>query len=678
MALAYLRYEESDGDQNHFSIDIGSNRYYAWAVGDADETIRRNGLQFIKDPITVSDLFGPLEPYDLGKAQIEVPHSAFDRRNRAIQLMSFRTARREGPAVSEVVTVPLGDEDSGELPDISFARSSPMTYQQSGHPHRAQAFRAQMPVETIRRPLRERRPLSTAQFLDGLISMLPSILPAAGNLISHLFPQSGGNGRSAPAQPAPSGTGTDLVHLITDLIQRMSAAPGTPAAAAPQAPPQTPLAQPQPAAAQSYSLSNGRHSNGRYSEAQVAPLLAMLPALMPLLQQVLTPQTMQGILQMADPNRLIGTVTNGINQLAQTGLQADQQLMDHLRQLNPGVQDHDLHQLLMSMSASLAKSQRGMKYRRVDSVHLHFADISTLEIDNRPIAVYKRDRNLQFPLNLESPRHIPPGYLKLTIKDASTLKVIAQSKSRTPQFAEGRLSIVPEFPREKLAGMKPGADYLVCADLIWKNKSGQMIGTNKSQLFTIMDEYLPGRVETASGEVIPLNDVHRFRDFWHKAWQGSMDKERARIDFECKYYYTMEVERTQNARVETISTVEETGIRHERGRLKSGLVLSPNVLNELIPAISDKPQLNEAELGALLTPSFQSRCHLAARTKVKFGGRPGTSFALWVFPEVKLFEIELQKVDQISDTGLVLSVTPYTVYFPLPVLVHFVGASSES
>jgi hypothetical protein len=224
--------------------------------------------------------------------------------------------------------------------------------------------------------------------------------------------------------------------------------------------------------------------------------------------------------------------------------------------------------------------------------------------------------------------------------------------------------------------MKLGEPYVACAHLVWRTGSGERVWTTMAQPFTAVGDYTFDTVAEA-GELVPLNDVDTYRDFWHKVWQDSFTRDLNRNEFEVKYYYLLRAEQTDNAQLETTTAELEKGLRRELRRLRSGLVLSPNRLNELLPRISSYASLPEDRMAALMTPDFEERLRLAARSRVKFAGRPGTSAALWVFPEVKVQEVVLAHASDVGPGGVVTAMTPETVHFPVPALAHFVGVTSE-
>ena len=541
-------------------------------------------------------------------------------------------------------------------------------------------------VASVPFSIREQPAMSQSFFLDALVSLIPKVLPSVLPLLGSLFGGRGnGSGPAPAAAPAAAGAAQQqilqavgnpqIAQLIATLIQQLipgvaAAGPGSGARPATATPAPAPAPGAQPAVAQSLSA---------YSNAMVFPIAAIaaaLPALMPLLQQALNPETIKAITSVADPSKLIGTVTDSLKQFAGIGLQANQQVLDHLRALTPSVDDPALDQLLAGMSVNVSTPGPELRYRRARAVRLHFADLSPQTIHGRSRLAYRQDMDLSFPLSVETPQTINRAVLQVLLKDPKTLKILGEQKYRVEQAAQGRLEAVPRLSREKIAELLTGEDYLLTAVLVWKKKSGEKIGTSITQLITLVSEFSFDRVEESS-ELIPLNDVQKFRDFWHKAWQGSFSKERKRLVFDCKYYYALEAERDSNAQMETVFKTEETGVHKEEGRLKTGLLVSPFALNHLIPAISSYPMLGEAEMAALRSPDFTNRFSQAARVKVKLSGRVGDSAALWVYPEMKMQQVVLVRAEQTNAAGHVLQFSEQRVHFPMPMLVHFIGASTR-
>ena len=214
--------------------------------------------------------------------------------------------------------------------------------------------------------------------------------------------------------------------------------------------------------------------------------------------------------------------------------------------------------------------------------------------------------------------------------------------------------------------------YMVCAYLVWKNTAGKVIGTSRMQIITLVGEYVFDRVE--EGKVVALNDVAKFRPFWHKVWQGTFSREEFKYDFEGKYYYTLDVAATGNAPIETTTSFANDGDKVKHGRLSSGMRTTLASLNALIPLISTAAPLPAAKLDALTSSDFVTRFSTAARFRAALSGRSGVSAALWIYPEVTLHEVVLLKAASTDVDSHVRELVEERVNFPIPVTVHVIGA----
>ena len=678
MALAWLSYEGTDGGQRRFRFDIGVNRYYGYAIGDK-ETLRRGGLKTLLDPHFKSALLGPLPETALGRGMLEIPDQAFDREHRYVQLMSYRTQERVGPALSEIVAVPAGgtaaggDGGWGRLPELSFGQELIMDRQNRY-------------VETVPFRFREAR-YSNAMFLGALANILPTVLPAVGSLVGNLF---GGRGAASSGTGGAGGAPEALlkaigkpetVQQILNLIQQIAAASsgGANTGAANTATP-----TPTPAAsglvvANGYGLAYGSRGAAPapvYSEAQFAPaLLAALPSLMPILQQVLNPQTIGAVLDA--PAKHTGMIIDGIKDFAKLGIQSHEQDLQHLRALNPGVDDPALDALLASLSLGLSQVGSELNYRRVDAVRLSFDGIQAQTLYGQTKIPYHFGRELAFPFSVETPRPIGKAMVQLLVKDPETLEILAEKKERLERVAGGPSPVTPTLSLAQMQNLTPGQDYLICLALVWKGKAGKQLGSSIKQRITLVGDYVFDRVEEA-GELIPLNDVTRYREFWHKIWGGDFDDDLKRYEWDCKYYFALNGERTTNARIETKTRLQKNEDRRATGQLKTGMELSPDDLNRLLPRLAPgEVPLSAEELQPLRSGDFVDRFNQAARYKAKLRGRSGDSAALWVYPEFKLQRVVLQKVDQVNAHGHVVSFLEHPVRFPLPALVHLIGARTQ-
>lgn len=695
MALALILALEHQPDGIRVRFDIGKNRYLRWQLGE-EEAVTRNGLPSLATVKERSDLIGPLRPEARGRGEFTLPTAMVSRDTRWLQLFSYRERDGSGPALSAVVTIPVSElsrrtdssTNSEPTPPMGFAlaqqnraRNTNMT---------AVSIAYSQHVDNAPFCLKE-RPLSQPLFLQAIIGALPSLMPmlapAIGSLVSGLAPAVGQVAgqllRSVPGSGAGATVGADAgaqtaVSHIANLAEQALRALG-PAAqqiltpdnmrqilqliqagnnATPTAP--TTVAK---AGAVTQSLS-------RYSQAQVAPaLLAALPALMPLLQQVLSPQTIQGVLDA--PQKMTGQIISGITDFAKLGLQADQQLNEHLRALNPGVDDPALHQLLAGLSLGLT-ARRGRNYKRVASVQLQVDEVKTEVVMGREIALYQQGVALQFPLSVNTPQSINDAEIMVQIKQADTLRIVHEASEPVGVVSNGPLELIPRIEANITQSLTPQKDYIVVLTLLWHNNKGQLRGTSVQHSISLMSEYRFDRVEE-SGELIPLTDRETFRDYWHQIWEAAFDKETRRVDIQTRYYLTLAPERTRNARVDSDIRREQNGAR-ETLRLRSGYEYSPFALNHLLSRLApDQPTLDDNVLRALVSPDFVERFNQAAQHQGQIRGRPGETASLWVYPEFKLQTLVLVRASQVNEHGNIGELSEERVQFPMPAMMHFVG-----
>ncbi|MBW4419906.1 MAG: hypothetical protein KME13_11855 [Myxacorys californica WJT36-NPBG1] len=758
MALAILRFQDSDGGKSRFQIDLGTNRFYTYAI--ASNQMHQNGLTLLEDPTYISPVIGPLPESSLGRTILEVPNHKFDRQHRLIQITSFRTADRVGPAYSEAIQVV---SISPEALPAKLLPTKPLPVFS-----RAKAM-DKPPVEIVPFQYREVQPMSDAMFLGGLMNvfknvagsvvgavakvaptvlgaiagggapgagggagggiagLLGSVLPQLAGVIGGLMPQltpGSAEGGAAPGQPDAS----QITALLAALLQQIgTAVPGQTPAGSMTPVSGTAPARPQPimnhapvssrrsaVQAQSMALSVQNYYSDRpyqstaygfsapseeedadpysegksydyaseyagslsadyadaleYSESMFLPMLggllsSLLPSLLPAIPSLLSslgPQLMN----------IFGSLFGGQKTAGQMSLM-----------LGVDEAEADDHGVLMALSLAIAAAPTpDIVFQRVSAVTLEFTDLSPVMMHGKSRFLYRHDRDISFSLKLETPQPVRKAKLQLLVKDPKTLKVLIEQNYPIESATTGTLTVVPKISKEQLKALTVNEEYLVCVNLVWQGRSKKtgeikQLGTSTLKLMTLVGEYLFDRVEGTS-ETIALNDVDRHRPYWHKVWQGDFTDDLRRINFECKYYYSLENNRTENARMETVTQVLEDDLAGRKSRLKSGLMVSPYGLNELLGRLGKHPQLSEAELAALMSSEFKGRFSHAARTEVKFSGKPRQTVALWVYPEFKLQQVFLKQVEQTNGNGHVLSLKEHPVYFPMPAVAHFIGVST--
>ena len=200
MALALLRPGRVPGTPGTvaFQLDLGSNRYWQFAIGD-DTVAKDRGFSVLGAPLFTSPLLGPIPLQALGRTVLEIPISRFDRDHRAVQVMSFRSPGRDGPAVSDIRKVSVAPRARPDAPPIAFsvahahaglpgATDDTLTMRldqmetYSVEAHRAAPWRYAEPMG-----YREVPPMSGAMFLSSLLPAIRGVLGKVAPIISGLL-----------------------------------------------------------------------------------------------------------------------------------------------------------------------------------------------------------------------------------------------------------------------------------------------------------------------------------------------------------------------------------------------------------------------------------------------------------------------------------------------------------
>lgn len=707
MALAVLDIDDDGGAAAgvagvRFRGQIGGNRYYVYAVGRRDE----HDPGGLLDPSFESHLQGPLPAAAMGRVTLEIPRDRLGREDRFVQMVSFRSLDRRGPAVSEIVEVPRFALGRGAASLRPGRGSLMLSMVEQEAPLRAAVVVG--PAESVPFQVRERQGRSEAMFWGAIGSLISKALPAIGGLLSGggagglsgtvgkllLKGGSGGGlgdivgkllGSLTGGGTANGGGGTaklldEVKKLVADpkvqetvfdfLQKTLDGGGAAPASAKSLTRPRT------------FGYAMSRHA--ARSEAQVAPALL---ALLPMLEKVLTPETIQAMLD--HPAKLTGAVADGIAKVGNVAIDAAKVENEWIAKFNPGINDSDIISLMKGLPprrvsalglpapmAGARLSRRELPYRRVDSVELHFTTGPTASVNNQTRVAYLMGRDLGLELELKTPREIPDPTLEIAIKDCETLQVVWRTRVRPGALRAGRLPRPVTVHAAALARLPASEDYVVSATLFWKDRAGRPIGTSRTMNLTLVGPLAFDRLGPARRPV-RLDDAGAYRHFWHKVWQTSFGEGR-RFELDCKYYVTLDTARPRNGRMESVVDLAQTTRTRRAGRLKSGLLVAPDELAALAPRVGGDA-LSPEVCEALKTSEIAERLSHAARAKVEFTSRHGgvgDSVSLWVYPEVALQEVVFKRARDVDARGRVLRFDEQKALVPVPVAVHFIGVST--
>jgi hypothetical protein len=666
MALALLQWagEDDDGFQR-FDVDIGSNHFYAWAIGS--RATARDGVPMVSERSHTSELIGPLQPGRRGKTVLRVPGDSFDADHHRLQLLSFRDEELRGPAASDVISVPW--------------RWTPPSQR-----HRADSVEVSMSLDSPATPIAFEQRLSHAQFLDALLGIVSKALPVVKKIlptVEQLVPVIGSvlKGNSAPPDAGATGggggggtttapTSPDLGTLLAQLLQQLTqATAATPHAATPPA--VTPAAV-TPAAAKQQSRSFAQSTAHRYSYASWAQLLAALPALSGVLEKVLTPETVQALIGAGDPNKLMKTVFDGLTAAAKIGQEATDKLHEHLRALNPGLGDDVLIPLLASMSMSQMSGDVRHKLSR--RVSLGIADLAPIELGGYPQVAFRHGDEIILPVTVDTDRPIPRPTLRARLKDAGTLATLATREWRFDRIEAGRMPQPAALPGSLTARLRPGREYLVDLALTWQGRSG-LVGATTCQLIRIVGEMTFDTMDSGR-EPVRLDDVDGDRAWWHRVWSGQFDTDSRRVEADVNYEYRLATGDANRRRETVAHLAAENDSTRLRGTISSGLDVAVAELSRLARRVTSEPLASDV-MTALADESFAAAFGRAARTRVSVRGRRGGQAAIWVWPEVKVHDVTFQVPDEVSSlTGQILSFKPIVAAVPVPAIAHVVTTKS--
>lgn len=646
MGLAILEPDDigSDG-QRWFRFDIGSAPFYRFAVG-GPERRRLDGISLIDRPVWISPMLGPLAPQNMGRGRFGIDESLFNREAEFVQMMSYRSATREGPAVSAIMRSrrPLPTHGPTRGPAIAMARPSMQ-------PRRPMIRGSRAPVEAM----------SFWSILSGLAPMVGQLLGGIGNIGTVAATPTGGSDiLQRLADPA-------TLRMLNDLIGQIGRAPAPPAA------PPAPIATQQ---------------SVRYSHAQIAPaLLAALPALAPLLQQVLSPQTIQTLVDA--PNRSAQTIINGITDVMKLGILNNQAEDEHLRKLNPGVDDASFDRLLAGLGLGKAGRRAGRDWLRTTRVRLAFDGLRSVTVAGVNQVVFAQDRAISLPMLVDLPTlksgkapRLAEAELMLEVKDPNSLAVVKRLSTPVSDIAAAGPAGTITLPADQVAQLEAGRDWLLSVSLSWKGPktlNRRRLGCVMTQIIHLAGPYMFNALHD-EGPAIDLADPARYRPFWHKVWAGRFEADAKRFETEVDYRYGWDADAHDTLREDSDIRTRpaERSVASIQARVKSGLTLTPEILAGLAAQLDPGAAPLDPDVRvALQDPLLAQRLALGARAMVTLRGRKDEAFALWTYPAVRRATLSLLQPSDVLDNGNVIAFATREWPFAVPVAINLVGTRAR-
>ncbi|HKK77709.1 MAG TPA: hypothetical protein VJ953_21700 [Saprospiraceae bacterium] len=725
MALAYLQYKGSNRADHLFLADIGSNQVYSYKIGK--KYFSRGGLDRLEEIVYQSPL-KRLAPGFQQRIQtdfvLRVPHQFFRDRARFIQLFSFRNPSGLAPAVSEVVAVlpaVIAPQD-GRFPAWSFSVSESLIMKKFEVGNKSFCY--------------SEPPVARAMFWDKIVSALPQIVETALPVVKKLIGGNKTNGSSNGQNTSPKSD--EILNAIAELLKNLAKDQNTsasaqtlsvsesmainPAMLTQLAPLLEKVLSPESINAIGNQpvklfkaigdsvlkmdkqemkhlerlnpgvddpailpiLNSMSMGHKKYATAKVAPaLLAALPALMPVIEKALDPKMIEAIGN--QPLKLFKAIGDA-------ALKMDKQEMEHLERLNPGVDDPTILPILNSMSMIPALGKKSIPFKIDPGWELKFEEVEMIEINGQKKVAYSTQKIARIPIRIlteqnKVPRRpLPRAIIQLFIQDGDSMAVLLEKKFKLRNIHPGQVFYDLILEPAELKALPANQDLKIEVSFLWKSsKSGKNLGVFKNHYITLIDDYSFDRIGETVGEPIPLNDLVKYRPFWHKVWEGGYtDSRRWEIDFNIKYYYVLDLEGKKAHRLSTRKKIQSDNAsagedppyrRKVQARMKSGMEVTLEMMNTLLESVGPEP-LSSQQLQALKSSELQSYFNQTARVHVEMKGESGDTGTLWVYPEVSIHEIKLHKITQSNEHGMVVQTVAETVQFPRPAAIHFIGTKS--
>lgn len=695
MALAYLRLDDNAPGVFRFWADIGTNRFYQYRIGKSKT--RRQGVDVLDEPIFASSLAenDKRTLFDSG-FRFDVPANLLQHPARFIQLWSFKDESGKSPAFSKIIGVRPHYPDA--LPPNMLKNKYAMSASsQINNPE----------CRSVSFAFGESK-FSSAMWWQAILPVLkvaaPVVLPHVVSWLASKLPKSDQAQSGQPQQAAGGQEGSNLE--LSGIVQAVLAALQKGGANAPTAE--------QKSLSQSFSRTGNRafssgfsyktiqqgQSEGRdpYSQTKALPGL-----LLPLLDSVFPKLFNQGpdLLSTAGDSgaKLLNAIRpESLDEKKETnafisGLFAEmnkrammEDMLRHLQSQPPGTATGNLPAL-----AGLTTGQSIGDSHISTAIKLRFKKDGNLAVNGKNKNVFLRTRAIKLWLLAEVPgmhppaRPIPKSMVRLRVKDMLTGKLLLEKQYK---FKDVRLQAELELPlsEDDLQALPPNIDLIMSAKYSWVGKNGDVRHAEpvKCPLYLINGAFLKG-VGEAEGASVALTDPLKYRNFWHKVWEGdSNGARRWEINFDSKYYTYYRYDADTNGRVETKikagSPVDSSDDRNTglQGKLKSGLEISPVALNALLPEISPYPALSPDQLLALRTDDLSPLQNQVATYRIQMRGKKEDKGIVWVYPEISIHRMSIQRPAQINDNGQVLAASEETVHFPRISHIHFLGVKPNA
>lgn len=648
MALAILELLEVGREGAKFTVDTGTSRYFQLRVGRA--VAQRNGADWVDD-ITYSS---PVRENAHGgsafqtRADVSLPSARLGDGAGYVQLFSFKTADGRAPTYSNVVQFSSG------WPLVARAPTGRVV----GRPMSttATAFEAARRIQCQTGADRYAMPAS-------LDDVLGSIVKLAAPIVEQLL--GGGKGPINVAQSLPVG---------------------------PTLPTGNRFVQPE------YSRPFIFGIDDALIGAVAGPLLQILP-------QLLNSANQRKIAEKQADTKLMADALAGINQrlmLQQlAGAQAPNaaaspdlaKLFQLLQQQAAAPAAGATAAPAVASSLSAPEPDNEVLSRRA-VVGFQLRD--PLPWNGEPKALFAKGANIRLTVKLtvgdpapKSP--LPKAIVRVLFRNPAERSVLIEKQFKLKDVP-ANAPIALDFAASELDAVPTNRPIELVTEIRWKSpSSGRVYKALGSREVVFVGKYLLKSQGSMVGTELELTDMSRFRSFWNKLWEspvldsasGSADDKKYlwELNATVKYSILLAPDHPANGLMQTkflkAAPDPESLTQSASGRMKSGIELSVQELNKLLPQWPGHDMLPAEQLEALTTASFAARNAGEAITSVKLRGNAGERGLVWAIPVFNLLQCTLATVAKTDETGQVTALADRVIGFPIPVSARIIGLKSK-
>jgi hypothetical protein len=700
MALAILELLNLDTDTVHFNVDIGTNRYYSFRIGKG--VTKRNGIEWVDEIVYSTPLKKKKAVDDLFHSNEEVilPKKYFDTINRYIQLFSFKETNGKSAAFSKPVKTGVNTYDLQSEP-------TEQSYSESITTNVMKEIQFNPPRRISHKNLNFSRQASLEDLLASIIKVAgPSVMKLIGgkNDPSGL----GGDASQVNQQSNPLGLLTSLLSSILG---------NQPGGTSPVLSRTTSFVR-----STSYDNRFTSYSKSEYSKpfifgiddaligTMIGPVLQALPQLLNSANQ----NRLQ--LKQAD-NRLMTDLVSDVNRRMIL-----QQLMQNQGQSASGTQQtggSDMSQLIRILQQLPAIQQQpvstspsppstvtafpavaegtSLSFTTVQSTSQSARIMLSFEMGN-PLMwngtdkiLYNRNSDMKVKvklsvINSSAKNSLPKAIFNFYLKDPVEQKVLFKKSFKSKDIMPDSI-IDFDFTRNELGSMPLNRNLILFGEIKWiSSKTKKELNAIGTCDVVFINNYFLKSIGKEVSEEKELSDMKVFRQFWNKVWEAphlgnNREKRLWQLNATMRYQMLLSPDHNSNGIIETkiIRARDDSDSLTEKteGRMKSGIELSISELNKLCSLWNGNEPLVPEKLEAIKNIEFTKSNSTEFVYNLKLKGKTGVVGMVWVIPVFKLFEINLGKIQESSESGQVTSCVDEVVKFPLPVTCRIIGLKSN-